>query len=307
MAQFPSTSSASGLWSLTDVRNNLMGSNWPSTIVPTALTVEYLVVAGGGGGGAGYYGGGGGAGGYRTDTGLSVSSGSAITVTIGAGGAISSSNPLIAGNSGSDSTFSAITSIGGGGGGSRNNSVVGGASNGKNGGSGGGTAYGEYGGNGTAGQGNNGGAWVSTQYGTSGGGAGAVGTGQASQVASPGGVGLQSSISGTGTYYAGGGGGGKDGVVSSGGLGGGGSGGTYQTTVPTAGGTNTGGGGGGGGNAFNDYVVPTYQGAAGGSGIVIIRYADTSPAATATTGSPTITTAGGYRVYKWTSSGSITF
>jgi hypothetical protein len=50
-----------------------------------------------------------------------------------------------------------------------------------------------------------------------------------------------------------------------------------------------------------------YIGGAGGSGIVIIRYADSYPAATSTTGSPTITTAGGYRVYQWTSSGSITF
>ena len=40
---------------------------------------------------------------------------------------------------------------------------------------------------------------------------------------------------------------------------------------------------------------------------MIIRYADTYTAATATTGSPTITVAGGYRVYKWTGSGSITF
>jgi hypothetical protein len=45
----------------------------------------------------------------------------------------------------------------------------------------------------------------------------------------------------------------------------------------------------------------------GGSGIVIIRYGDTYAAATSTTGSPTITVAGGYRVYVWTSSGSITF
>ena len=49
------------------------------------------------------------------------------------------------------------------------------------------------------------------------------------------------------------------------------------------------------------------QSNAGGSGIVIIRYADTLPAATTTTGSPTITVSGGYRYYKWTGSGSVTF
>jgi hypothetical protein len=38
-----------------------------------------------------------------------------------------------------------------------------------------------------------------------------------------------------------------------------------------------------------------------------LRYSDTYSAATSTTGSPTITVAGGYRVYKWTASGTITF
>jgi hypothetical protein len=63
---------------------------------------------------------------------------------------------------------------------------------------------------------------------------------------------------------------------------------------------NTGSGGGGASGGWT-------HGGNGGSGIVIIRYADSNPAASATTGSPTITVAGGYRVYKFTSSGSITF
>jgi hypothetical protein len=41
--------------------------------------------------------------------------------------------------------------------------------------------------------------------------------------------------------------------------------------------------------------------------VVIIRYADTFAAATSTTGSVSVTVAGGYRIYQWTSSGSITF
>jgi hypothetical protein len=40
---------------------------------------------------------------------------------------------------------------------------------------------------------------------------------------------------------------------------------------------------------------------------VVIRYADTYDAASATTGSPTVTVAGGYRVYQFTATGSITF
>ena len=72
------------------------------------------------------------------------------------------------------------------------------------------------------------------------------------------------------------------------------------------------GGLGGGGNAYTSATVNTGGGGggsqgSGGSGILIIRYADTYAAATNSTGSPTITVSGGYRVYKYTSSGSITF
>jgi hypothetical protein len=41
--------------------------------------------------------------------------------------------------------------------------------------------------------------------------------------------------------------------------------------------------------------------------VVILRYPDGYDAATATTGSPTVTVTGGYRIYRFTSSGSITF
>jgi hypothetical protein len=85
-------------------------------------------------------------------------------------------------------------------------------------------------------------------------------------------------------------------------LGGGGNGlGNTDATAPS-GTVNTGGGGGGGGNSSTGG-----NGGAGGSGIVIIRYEDAYAAATSTTGSPTITVAGGYRVYSWTASGTITF
>jgi hypothetical protein len=70
-----------------------------------------------------------------------------------------------------------------------------------------------------------------------------------------------------------------------------------------AGTANTGGGGGGGGG--NDATVGV--GKNGGSGVVILRYPDSKPAASATTGSPTVTVSGGFRIYEFTASGSITF
>jgi hypothetical protein len=237
--------------------------------------VEYLVVAGGASGGGFYYGGGGGAGGYRTATNFAVAKQS-YSVTVGAGGAATSSvgTTYDQGNDGSDSIFSTITSDGGGGGGTEGSPAPpDGRQNGRDGGSGGGSSgfmrdYSTAGpfvaGQATAGQGNNGGI-SETNNGDvpGGGGAGAVGqNGTSSDNAGDGGVGLSSSITGSAVFRAGGGGGGSAGS-GSGGNGGGGAGGISSNA--TAGTVNTGGGGGGGGN-------PGSQGGAGGSGVVIIRY-----------------------------------
>jgi hypothetical protein len=111
-------------------------------------------------------------------------------------------------------------------------------------------------------------------------------------------------LTSSGQYFAGGGGGVIDSTSTGsgvpGGAGGGGAGGNNATTKLNgqSGGVNTGGGAGGSRDA---------NGGKGGSGIVVIRYADSYPLAASTTGSPTVTTAGGYRVYKYTSSGTITF
>jgi hypothetical protein len=64
-------------------------------------------------------------------------------------------------------------------------------------------------------------------------------------------------------------------------------------------------GGGGGGVYTGSYAIPS--GSSGGSGIAIVRYADSYAAATSTTGSPSIVVSGGYRTYTWTGTGSITF
>ena len=279
--------------------------------------VEYLVVAGGGGGGgvgAGntYAGAGAGAGGYRTATGLTVASGTPITVTVGAGGVAGggAAGAQGIGGKGSDSLFSSITSTGGGYGGGGSSTpnytpVAGGP-----GGSGGGSSHIVQAGTGNTpatipSQGNNGGYGdnpTDTGNSAAGGGAGGVGGSSGSRV---GGVGLSSSITSSGIFYAGGGGGGGyiGYVGGSGGTGGGGNGGSNGFNG-VSGTTNTGGGGGGAGGGTSG---GPNGGGLGGSGIVIIRYADAYDAATSTTGSPTITNPTGYRVYKWTSSGSITF
>jgi hypothetical protein len=261
-------------------------------------SVDYLVVAGGGGAGT-YYSGGGGAGGFRQNFPSPATAGLPVTaqaypITVGAGGAGvpgPGNAPGSLGNSGNPSIFSTITSTGGGGGGSRNT--------GGSGGSGGGGGNGSTpGGSGNTpptspSQGNNGGNGNGTGgqtniAGGGGGGASAAGTngvflsvkgvgGNGSPIATTF-FGPTSPSYGTpgpapGRYFAGGGGGAFSSSPTcrtTGGAGGGGPAGNNgpsgPPTIGTAGTANTGGGAGGGGENDNGTA------AAGGSGIVVIRY-----------------------------------
>jgi hypothetical protein len=117
------------------------------------------------------------------------------------------------------------------------------------------------------------------------------------------------SITSSGRYFAGGGGGESfQGTNGTGGAGGGGQGAQYtpNNIIGGAGATNTGSGGGG---ASHSAGSNAQFGGAGGSGVVFVRYADTFPLATTTTnvsaGYPV--TAGGYRIYKWITSGTLRF
>ena len=236
----------------------------------TALSCDVLVVAGGGGGGNSqtyFAGGGGGAGGVLAFASQSVGT-SAQTVTVGAGGA--------AETNGSNSQFASLTaSVGGGYG---RNFAIG---NGATGGSGGANS-----GAATSGQGNAAGTTTGGNGAAGGGGAGAAGSNAtANPNGGAGGAGTTSVTNwgalttalttlglGVSNYIAGGGGGGGSPsygtpTVAPGGSGGGGAGGTnIAGTGQVAGTANTGSGGGGASNGANG------TGAAGGSGVVIVRY-----------------------------------
>lgn len=245
-----------------------------ATFTPAeAMSVRVLMVGGGGSGGSDV-GGGGGAGGMVETNGLELVANTAYTITVGAGGALISGTAS-AGNSGGDSSMSlgsapvVETAKGGGGGGAY------GGRSAKTGGSGGGASQNSTtGASGTAGQGNKGGNY--STYAGGGGGAGGNGGNGSSGGGGAGGAGRASDILTYSETFAGGGGGGttsnNKSTQAAGGTGGGGKGG-YQvgntrTSTPGEDGLGAGGGGAGGGGTGN---VPKY-GAAGGSGIVIIRY-----------------------------------
>lgn len=246
-------------------------------------TFEFIAVGGGGGGGrgmtgrpSGTAGGGGGGGAMWSDTTVSRINGS-YTVLVGTGGG--SGTGL--GGPGGDGKLSEIfgyQALGGGGGGDAEG-LGSSASNGRNGGSGGGAArFGVKGLPINAALGNPGGNVSPRNSGQTGGGGGGgrggegqTGTTNSNYGPGQGGIGIQSAITGTLTYYAGGGGGGGASTSAapplqtagaSGGLGGGGTGGGTGTGSA---GTNGLGGGGGAG----------YQ---GGSGVVIVKSAPYSKA-----------------------------
>ena len=200
-------------------------------VVNKSISATILVIGGGGGGGgAGVQTGGGGAGGaVYVSSPVTISSGS-YTVTVGQGGAASTS--------GGNSTFLSYTGYGGGRGGNWiNGAGVSGGCGGGGSGEGGAGASGTQGFGGGSGRSQN----------TCGGGGGGMGSAGGTP---NGGNGLAYSITGTSIVYAGGGGG----------NGGGGLGGTGGGGNATANGTNGlgGGGGGGGGTGGHGIVIISY-------------------------------------------------
>jgi hypothetical protein len=274
------------------------GTEWVAiSTTPYSYSANYLVVAGGGAGGTCprtnfESGGGGGAGGYLAST-TTLVTGTAYTVTIGAGGAGVSSDR---GSSGNNSVLGSIATAnaGGGGSGAAKAPFTGGSG-------GGGEGWGNMtGAAGTSGQGNaggNGSANGGIAAGGGGGGASAVGSNASGQVGGNGGNGTASSISGSSVTYAGGGGGGGgangSGAGGSGGAGGGGAGRSFPANTNGENGTANTGGGGGGTNGNT--------GGNGGSGIVIISYAGSQRG----TGG-TVTSSGGNTIHTFTSSGTYT-
>lgn len=238
-------------------------SNGTFTPSEPLTDVQTLVIAGGGAGGVDYAGGGG-AGGYVAS--INNFGANAYTVTIGAGGTGGTRGNGADGGNGTASTISGtglttISAAGGGGGGSGNGTVngkAGGSGGGGTGGYGGLNNYGNYGAGNTPAlvpsQGFEGGRgysvpnYESNRYGGGGGGSASPGTTANPDLRGIGGSGTITTIGGTAVTYAAGGNGCNG-----------------QSATGSSAAANTGNGGEGSGENIT--------GGAGGSGIVIIRYA----------------------------------
>ena len=285
-----------GIYCLVAFKTTGITYNWTR---PSGVTSFAMLVVGGGASGAVRHAGGGGAGGVIQNSSITIpTTTTALTISIGAGGAAAGNQSAGVGAEGANGGDTVVTGVGsgfttqtakGGGAGSYNTTPSTGGSGG-----GGGTNYsgaassvagqGYSGGNGF----NSGASWYG---GGGGGGAGGVGgnaTNATSTTAGAGGVGVTYSwitpAAGLGVgsnengaiYFAGGGGGSTSSVGTGGArsLGGGGAGGG-PGVAGTAGTANSGSGGGAG---AMDASGNTSKGAgAGGSGVVVIRYAKLSP------------------------------
>ena len=272
------------------IHNFLSGSH---TFTPgRSGRIEVLVVAGGGAGGWDVGGGGGGGGVVYRDN-FEVIAGTGYTVTVGAGGVGQlSGGASTAAVDGSNSVFGSLTALGGGGGANWSGQT------GRNGGSGGGTtsnvatrssatqstsASGGFGFPGGAGGNNTSPSSASYSGASGGGGAGGFGgDGSATlfrkndPIYGAGGPGIACDITGITRFYGGGGGACSDDGTTAWGLGGIGGGGAGRGRM---GEPHTGGGGGGSGLLGDtwDRTGSGNSGGDGGSGIVIVRYADEAP------------------------------
>ncbi len=235
--------SATGTYTLsTDGPYRIYKFTASGTITTTTPGTAEVLVVGGGGGGSGGDGGGGG-GGYLNIQNYILSG--IVNITVGNGGIRDNGNP------GGDSILGIYTAKGGGRGGGGANANTGGIG-GSGGGGGSSSSVTTIGGNATSGQGNNGGGnagYIASTYPGGGGGGASSSGGNAVNAATggTGGMGISNDIvlRGTNVSYSNGGKGGND-----------------QNGGAITGLANTGDGGGGDG----------WNGAAGGSGIVIIRY-----------------------------------
>lgn len=240
----------------------------------TPVTVDLLIV--GGGGAAGYSNtgpwseGSGGAGGYLSFTSVALAGTAPYVVTVGAGGI---SGTTYTQTNGSNSSFvgTDINQVAYGGGY--------GGYDGNKGGSGGGAGWSGTGGQGIAGQGYAG-ANGQGYYGPGSAGGGAGGAASNSTA----GVGVANSITGSSVTYA------RGGLMNPGNLA------ASSDNVYFS-------GNGGNGNGVNTFPYARN----GDTGVVIIKYANTYPRAYSTTGYPVYVNSGGYHIYTFQSSGTITF